>query len=461
MRQTLAVEDKSRLPHQRKENHWWKRIFGLGLLLLGGTFPALGTEPVVLRLTMKEALQRALEQNPQIQQSVLSLAQGQEDTRIAKSALMPTVDAMGFMQRNKFSLDTFMGKPSPGGPNVVGPYTWGQLGVEGRAVLFDLSLWKRWEAARQGEVAIQAQSRVVREGITALTVGQYLRAIKASESVKASQSRVELAQALEKLAQDQQTHGVATKLDTLRAQVQLQNERQRLIQSTTQLKTVLFGLAKVLDLEPGTPIELTDQLASPDLLQTDLQDKYRDSLSERPEMAALQAREDVAQSQTISAQSLRLPTIALSGSYTTVGLYPSQPWVPVYQATLTVKVPLFTGGLVSSRIAKAKAERAKVQEEKREIKAQVGLELQVAQVELDAARSEVDVATQTVHLADEVLLQARHRFEAGVSNNIEVINAQDELAKAHESHIGALYRLNQARADLAKAMGQMETLFTR
>jgi outer membrane protein TolC len=58
------------------------------------------------------------------------------------------------------------------------------------------------------------------------------------------------------------------------------------------------------------------------------------------------------------------------------------------------------------------------------------------------------------------MTQARHRFEAGVSNNIEVINAQDELARAMDGRINALYRLNQSRADLAKAMGQLEPLFT-
>jgi len=81
----------------------------------------------------------------------------------------------------------------------------------------------------------------------------------------------------------------------------------------------------------------------------------------------------------------------------------------------------------------------------------------VAQAELDAARSEVEVTNQTVAFSGEALQQARHRFEAGVSNNIELINAQDELARANDNQINALYRLNQARADLARAMGQMES----
>ena len=93
--------------------------------------------------------------------------------------------------------------------------------------------------------------------------------------------------------------------------------------------------------------------------------------------------------------------------------------------------------------------------------AQVGYEIQVAQAELDATTHEVEVADLAFSLSTEALTQARHRFEAGVSNNIEVINAQDELARANDNQISALYRLNQSRADLARATGQLEMFFTR
>jgi outer membrane protein len=91
----------------------------------------------------------------------------------------------------------------------------------------------------------------------------------------------------------------------------------------------------------------------------------------------------------------------------------------------------------------------------------VSMEVRVAQAELTSEHSEVEVATQAEGLAEQALQQARHRFEAGVSNNIEVIQAQDELARATDNKINALYRLNQSRADLARAMGQLEPLFVR
>jgi outer membrane protein len=87
--------------------------------------------------------------------------------------------------------------------------------------------------------------------------------------------------------------------------------------------------------------------------------------------------------------------------------------------------------------------------------------VKTAIAQLESARSEVDVANLGVKLARDEVDQARDRFQAGVANNIEVITAQDELARANDNQIAALYRYNQARADLAHATGEMETLYAR
>lgn len=434
------------------------RFLWLPLLGLAAAGVLAAAEPAV-PLSMAQALDQALTRNPEIHKSLLNIAQSQDDRRLAASALMPSVEGVAAYSRTKQNLDSFLGIPSPGGPDVVGPFNAGQVGIRAEAPLFDLSLYQRWTASRHGEASAKAQSRVAREGIAALVVGQYLRTQRAAESVKAARSRVELAGALEKLAEDQQKNGLGTKLDTLRAQVQVQNERQRLIQAETQVRTARFGLVKLLDLEPATNLVLTDPLTAPEAVAFTFQEAYGQGLAQRPEVAALDAREQAAMSLRDSARSLRLPSLVVTGSYASMGLSPSQPWVPTYTVGLGVKVPLFTGGRISAQTAKAKLELDRVAEERKEIRAQVGLEVQVAQAEMDSARSEVEVTTLAVGLAQEALVQSRHRFEAGVSNNIEVINAQDELARAEDNRINALWRLNQSRADLAKAMGQLEPLF--
>jgi outer membrane protein TolC len=429
------------------------------------TAPAVSPAPATrqgptVQLTLAQALKTALEQNPRVQQSLLTIAESGDDRRAAAAALMPQVAAQAFGQRNKYNLDALMGLPQPHGPEVVGPFNWGQVGVEAQVSLFDLSLWKKWRASRHAEDASRAQGRAVREEVAALVVGQYLRALRAAASVKAGESRVELAEALAQLAENQQKQGVGTKLDTLRSKVQLQTERQRLIQAQTQHTTALAGLGRLLDLAPGTRIELADTLSAPALPGGGFDEAYQAGLAQRPELAALDAREKAAQNLRQAAQGLRLPTLVASGSFGSTSLQ-SESWAHTYQVSLGLRVPLFTGGLVSSQVSRARSEESRVQEARRDVRAQVGYEVQVARAELDAASHEVEVANLAATLSDEALVQARHRFEAGVSNNIEVINAQDELARATDNQISALYRLNQARVDLARATGQLEQTFAR
>ena len=437
----------------------------LGLALLGSSpawaqvaSPALAAPAPAQRLSLIQAIQTALDQNPRVHQSLLAIAESGEDRKSAAASLMPHVGAQAFSQRNKYSLDALMGMPQPHGPQLVGPFSWNQVGLEAQVSLFDLSLWKKWRAAQHAEDSTRAQGRAVREEITALVVGQYLRALRAGASIQAGQSRVELAEALATLAQNQQKQGVGTKLDTLRAQVMLQTERQRLIQAQTQQLTALAGLGRLLSVEPGTRIELADTLQSPLLPEGGFQASYQVGLAQRPELAALAAREQAADNLRQAAQGLRLPSLTASGSYGSTMLQ-SESRATTYQLTVGLRVPLFTGGLVSAQVARAKSEQARVQEAQRDVKAQVGYEIQVAQAELEAAAHEVGVANLSVSLSTEALSQARHRFEAGVSNNIELINAQDELARATDNQISALYRMNQSRADLARATGQLEKFY--
>ncbi len=87
--------------------------------------------------------------------------------------------------------------------------------------------------------------------------------------------------------------------------------------------------------------------------------------------------------------------------------------------------------------------------------------MKTATAELESARNQVDVANQALQLAKEELDLTRGRFLAGVTDNIEVVAAQDSLATANDNQIDALFDFNKARAELAHALGQVEATYTR
>src|SRR5579885_2502552 len=235
------------------------------LLILIGLTPALAQqtavqEPVV-RLSLRDAVELALRQNPQVILANLGVSRSEQERAVAKAALLPQVAANAGESVHRLNLETAIGFGFPGFPQHFGPFWVSQAGLGFSAPVFDLTLWRRYRGALQEIDASRAQAMTAREESILLVVSQYLGSQRAAADVKAAQSRVELAQALYDQAADLQKNGVGTGIDTLRANVQLQNEKQRLIQAQTELDASLFGLARLLSLDPRQKIELADQVS--------------------------------------------------------------------------------------------------------------------------------------------------------------------------------------------------------
>src|ERR1700691_2149662 len=124
-------------------------------------------------------------------------------------------------------------------------------------------------------------------------------------------------------------------------------------------------------------------------------------------------------------------------------------------------MPLFTGGRIHAEIVRANLEIKRIELQQEDLRKSIALDVNTALINLGSARNEVQVADLGVQLSREEVDQARDRFKAGVANNIEVIQAQDSLARANDNQIAALYRFNQARADYARAVGQMEKVYSK
>ena len=139
----------------------------------------------------------------------------------------------------------------------------------------------------------RAQETSAREESVMLVVSQYLGCQRAVADVSAAQSRVQLAQAIYDQSADLQKNGVGTGIDTLRANVQLQNEKQRLIVAKTELETSLNGLARLLNIDPHRSVEIADQARFSDTPATAVDQTLEKAYSTRPELRALRSEEEL------------------------------------------------------------------------------------------------------------------------------------------------------------------------
>ncbi|HEY6128576.1 MAG TPA: TolC family protein [Candidatus Acidoferrum sp.] len=415
-----------------------------------------------LKLTLDKAVGLALKQNPTAQIAVLQAAQAVQDKNLARAGLLPTADLQVNDALRRVNLQEQLGGaiPFPGIPGHVGPINVFHAGPGFGTPVFDLTLWERYKSARDAANASKANSLSTREQVILLVVSQYIGTLRAMATVEASQSRVDLAQALYDQAADLQKEGVGTGIDTLRANVELQNEKQALLVAQTDRDSSLFGLSRLLNLDPHQEIGLADSLSFFDTPQPDVNESMDQALVARQEWKALDLQVKAAEHDKRAAQDLRLPSFRVDGSWAYEGTRLNN-GIPVYNYQASMNLPIFTGGRTHAEIVRSDLQLKVLAEQRADLRNQISLDVKTALLNLKSARNQVSVATLGVQLAKEEVDQARDRFKAGVANNIEVIQAQDALARANDNQIAALYRFNQARADYARSIGQMEKVYAK
>src|SRR5580704_6203966 len=425
------------------------------------TVPPPSTTTDSVRLSLQQAVALALKQNPTQQIAVLNAAESVQDKNISRADLLPQADLRVADSANRVNIQAeFGGQRIPGLPQHIGPYQEFSAGPTFGSSVLDLSLWKKYQSARSTMDSTKANSLSTREQVILLVVSQYIGTLRNVANVEASRSRVELAQALYDQAADLQKEGVGTGIDTLRANVELQNEKQRLLQAQDDRDTSLFGLSRLLNLDPRQNIELGDSLSFFDTPQPEMESSIESALGERQEWKALLERVKAAGLEKKASQALRLPTLNFNGNWAYEGAS-STTGIPTYNYQAGVSVPIFTGGRIHAEIVKADLEIQKLQQQEDDLRNSIALDVKTALINLDSARNQVTVANLGVQLSKEEVDQARDRFKAGVANNIEVIQAQDSLARANDNQIAALYRFNQARADYARSVGLMEKVYSK
>jgi outer membrane protein TolC len=134
---------------------------------------------------------------------------------------------------------------------------------------------------------------------------------------------------------------------------------------------------------------------------------------------------------------------------------------PGYEYRFDLNLPIFTSGRLKAERKNTAIVEQTTERKLQQARNQVTEQVHDGEVEIQAALNQVELGKQEVQLANEEVTLSRGRFQSGVTDNIEVIAAQDSLARANDEEINALYRYNIARAQLAHAVGGIEQIYTR
>jgi len=422
-----------------------------------GSVPTGSATNDVLHLTLRDAIHRALAYN-------LGAIETGEDARtargqrlIALSALLPHVSAEGSENVAQTDLAT-LGLKVPGFPHVIGPYSYSSIGVNASETLFSFASIEHLRAAHSAEEAAQLNYQDTLDAIT-LTVGNaYLEAIADQSRIVAQEAQVQNAKALYEQAEDEMQAGTAPRIDVTRTAVELHTEEYNLSVARNNFAIAKLALARAIGLPLGQQFDLTDTLPYADLESLGLDSALSMADQSRSDLrAALDAEKAAAQALS-AAKGERWPSLAVNGNYGDVGqTFDHSHGTFNFQAG--VSVPLFTGGRIKGEITEAQASLRQRRSEAENLRGQIDYDVRTAFLNLNAAREQVAVAKQNVSLANENLARSKDRFASGVTDSVEVVQAEQALASADDQYISSLYSHNFAKLSLARALGVARTQY--
>ena len=149
------------------------------------------------------------------------------------------------------------------------------------------------------------------------------------------------------------------------------------------------------------------------------------------------------------------PTFDIEGDYGDIGVNPANS-NGTFHVGGTITVPVFQGGKVHADTLQAEATLRQTKARLEDLRGQIDNDVRSALLDLNAASDQVTVALSNVDLAEQTLVQAQDRFSAGVTDNLEVVQAQESVASAHENLISSLYARNLAKVEFARSVGHAE-----
>ncbi len=423
--------------------------------------PYNGSTPVgkasgqTLALTLPNALALGLRYNLGAVEQSNAVLQAQGQRTVAKSTLLPNLNtgiSETFERENLRTLGISL--------NII-PESIQFNYFDARAVrlqqsVFDLVRLGNLRSASEAVKASLQQVKNARDLIVLAVGGSYLQLIATEARVQAAQAQVENARVVAKQAADRFTAGLAARVDAERAQVQLQTEQQRLRSLQADTETEKLQLARLIGLPLGQALSIAETYRYAPLTDLTMDTALQRAFQARADIRAAEAGVRAAQQGLKAAHAERLPNLAVNADYGAAGTAPSSHSTGVYTVSGLLTIPLYEGGRIHGEIEQAEAALHQRQSELEDTRGQVDQDVRQAFINLNSAADQVGVAESNVGLSHDTLQQSRDRFAAGVTDTVELVQAEQAVVQADDDYITAVYEHNLAKVSLARAMGNAE-----
>ena len=407
-------------------------------------------DPGATRITLDDAIARALILSPLMAQSEQSIINAGESKRTAVGAFMPTLStSSGMSVRSQDQFDA--------GTNRL---------VSGSANSYNAGLTARYDVFRGGQrfsdlsraradlTAAEARRQDQRFGVILQTKNLFFQALRQEELLEVARRRIEQANQSLEMTRTQVLVGAGTVSDTLRARLELINARQAVLNAEVATRAARFGLGRQIgEAAPVIPEAPGD--LSPRPLPLVEAEAFQIAESQAPSVLAAEAATTAAQEAYSSSKSVYIPSLSLSSGYNWSNQVASfgggrTSW----NLNFNLSYPLFNGFSREASVVRAEysTRLARIQEDDARLGSRQATD--AALRSLETAERAIEIAGEAVAVADEDLRVTRARYEADVAIILDVITSQIAADQARVDLVNARYDYVLSRAELEAILGR-------
>ncbi len=318
----------------------------------------------------------------------------------------------------------------------MGPFNYFDLRAHLTQSVADLTALNNYRSSKETLRANQFFGQDAKDLVVLAAGGAYLQVIAAQARVVSARAQLATANDLLQQTSQQRAVGLVAQIDVNKNQVQVLTQQQRLATLQNDLAKQKINLARITGLPPNENYELTDDLPFAEAPPLAEEEAVRQALSQRPDIKAAEAQIHAAERTLSAARAERLPTLSLNADYGVIGTNPAQSH-GTFSVAGTLRVPIWEGGRTEGDIEQANAALSQRRAELEDTRSRVEGEVRNAFLDLKAATSQVEVARQNLDVTKQTLDLTRQRFDAGVTDTVDVSNAQASVASAELDYINA------------------------
>lgn len=441
-----------------------RRIVAL-LFITGGTVTAQATGTPIA-LSMGEAAVRARDLSLPSLGSVARAAQIEARVNQRRAELLPQLTGLAEANSRTFNTATLgIDFPAPPGQKpffdptgeVLGPVPTQDLRARVQQTIFDASALARLRLARQQGVAGRADATQVGAAAATQAAIAYVRVLRAEAVYDARSADSTLAADLLGIARETLRAGTGVALDVTRAESQLIGIRSQLIGARVERDKARLELRRAINVDLNQPLRLTDPLDGGEIEVPAETDAIATAERLRPELVNIREQLQSSQLAARAIRAERLPSVSALADAGYIGKEPTN-LLNTWTWALRVSVPVFEGGRRDARQREQGYVQQELEARRSDLQSQVSVDVRSSLLDASSAREALGAARERLRLAEQEVAQARDRFTAGVSGNLDVTSALLGLSAARTQLIDALASRQLARISIARSQGAITSL---